>query len=70
MYLKKSTRRRRRGGAASLYALESRQFGTRTNPGKLAAVKSFFIRITRGFSPAYCWAQFRLSVSSSDSVGN
>ena len=36
----------RRGGAASLYAVESRHFGTRTNPGKLATVKkSTFIRI-------------------------
>ena len=31
----------RRGGAASLYTPESRHFGTRTDPGKLATVKKF-----------------------------
>ena len=42
----------RRGGAASLYAPESRHFGTLTDPGRLATVKmsTLLIRIARGFS--------------------
>ena len=40
----------RRGGAASLYATESRHFGTRTDPGRLATVKmsTLLIRIAGG----------------------